>query len=132
MSDKINLIKWLGADDCEPPHGLDMGSKHDADKVEMLEKQFTINGFDKRYPALIGYPLNGKIQLLSGTHRHAAACRSGAKLPVILWLKSDIEESWGELQKWAKVIQDIPVSRLETWTREDLEKNRLNQSEKQQ
>ena len=119
----------MSAEDCEPPHGLDMAWPHDADKVASLEKQFRENGFDKKYPALIGYPLNGKIQLLSGTHRHAASSRSGVKLPVILWLRSDIEASWGELQAWKKVIEDIPVSELETWSREDLYRKGLNQNE---
>ena len=121
----MNLVKWMSAEDLDPPHGLDMSSPHDYEKVEMLEKKFREEGFDKKYPALIGYPLNGKVQLLSGTHRHAAATRSGAKLPIVMWLRSDIEASWGELEKWRKVIEDIPVSVLETWTREDLERNRL-------
>lgn len=123
----IELVKWLSAEDLDPPHGLDMSSKHDADKVEMLERKFKSEGFDKRYPALIGYPLGGRIQLLSGTHRHAAATRTGVKLPVVLWLRSDIEKNWGNLTKWERIIQDIPVSELELWTRERLEAESIEQ-----
>lgn len=100
-------------DDCEPPHGLDLKSAHDADKVAWLTEEFRQNGFDYNQPALVGYPLgNGKIQLLSGTHRHLAAKQAGIKLPVTLWLRSDIERMWGT-ELWLKVIEDIPVKDLE-------------------
>ena len=121
------LITWVEANDCYPPHGLDMKSTHDSDKVNWLETMFRDEGFDKQFPALIGYPLDNKIQLLSGTHRHEAAKRTGIKLPVVLWLRSDVMSSWGFLEKWLHVMKDIPVKELETWTREDVENNRWEQ-----
>ncbi len=120
----IKIVKWVAAEDCDPPHGLDMHWAHDADKVNMLAEAFITKGFDMAAPALIGYPLNGKIQLLSGTHRHRAALLTNTKLPVMLWLRSDVETAWGNLDKWIKVIEDISVSVLETWTREDLAKHK--------
>jgi len=118
----MTCLLWVAPDDCLPPHGLDMEWDHDRVKVEELTRLFQEHGFDKNKPALIGYPLNGKIQLLSGTHRHEAAKRAGILLPITPWLRSNIEGSWGQLEAWKKVMADIPVATLELWTREDLEK----------
>ncbi len=105
---------WVNAEDCDPPHGLDMSSDHDALKVELFTATFAKYGFDKNFPALVGYPLDGRIQLLSGTHRHMAAKLAGIKLPVTLWLRSDIEARWGT-ELWDQTIADIPVRILESY-----------------
>lgn len=99
--------------DCEPPHGLDLepGSR-DSIKVEYLTSCFIKYGFDYNEPALVGYPCNGRIQLLSGTHRHEAAKRAGILLPVTLKLRSVVEAAWGT-EKWNELIEDIPVKDLE-------------------
>jgi hypothetical protein len=47
------------------------------------------------------------------------------KLPVMLWLRSSIEEAWGELDDWLRVMRDISVAELEMWTREDVERARV-------
>lgn len=119
------MILWVDAKDCMPPHGLDLSSRHDSDKVCMLVDCFESLGFDKQKPALVGYPLDGMIQLLSGTHRHFAADLTGIKLPVVLWRRVDIERAWGQLEDWLRVMEDIPVVELEGWTREDIEKRAL-------
>lgn len=62
-----------------------------------------------------------RAALLSGTHRHEAAKRAGIKLPLTIWLRTDIEVTWGHLDEWRRVMQDIPVAVLETWTRADVE-----------
>jgi len=111
-------VVWIGADDCDPPHGLDMATEHDAGKVEWLTVTFKENGFDPKMPALVGYPNGNRIQLLSGTHRHLAAKIAGIKLPVTLWLRSDVEERWGT-ELWPDVIKDIPVSELEEYEVKD-------------
>jgi hypothetical protein len=111
MQRKARLVIWATPDDCIPPHGLDMESSRDVSKVAMLVNAFKENGFDLNMPALIGCPLDGKIQLLSGTHRHLAAKQVGIRLPVSLWLRSDIECLWGT-EEWAKVLEDIPVKDL--------------------
>ena len=105
---------WVDPTDCDPPHGLDMEGERDANKVSRLQSAFEINGFDIDMPALVGYPSEGRIQLLSGTHRHRAALLCGQKLPVTLWLKSDVEEMWGT-ELWSTVIEDIPVRELEEY-----------------
>lgn len=122
MDSNVKGNKWdryakqyvlLDANDCTPPHSLDMESEHDSVKVEMLVDQFRLHGFDQSKPALVGYPGDdGKIQLLSGTHRHEAARITGIKLPVTLILSSDILTYWGT-DKWKDLIEDIPVKDLE-------------------
>ncbi len=97
--------------DCVPPHTLDLGWNHDREKVEALVAAFTLAGFDEQEPALVGYPRDGRIQLLTGTHRCEAARRAGIKLPVTLWLRSDVEATWGT-DLWPTVIKDIPVRDL--------------------
>jgi hypothetical protein len=88
--------------------------EHDVAKVEMLRQAFVESGFDLSQPALVGYPLDGKIQLVSGTHRHLAAKQAGIVLPITLWLRGDIEEMWGT-ELWPDVIRDIPVRLLQNW-----------------
>lgn len=115
---KARQFVWVDPLDCFPPHGLDMQSKRDYDKVAFLREAFEKSGFDHNEPALIGYPLDNGIQLLTGTHRHLAAKQAGIKLPVSLWLRSDIERTWGT-ELWTDVIADIPVRELEEKPVED-------------
>lgn len=103
----------LHPDDCVPPHSLDLtpGSR-DSLKVERLTEAFRLNGFDPKEPALVGYPLNGKIQLLTGTHRHEAAQQAGIFLPVRIILRSDWEAAWGKPEA-AALVSDVPLFELE-------------------
>ena len=127
----MSAIVFLHPDDCTPPHGLDMDSEHDRLKVLKLARAFEANGFDMEEPALVGYPaLGGKVQLLSGTHRHRAAEMTGTLLPVTLWLRSNIEGYWGFLDEWRVVMRDIPARELASWTREDLERESLARTKK--
>lgn len=107
------LYIWVDPSDCDPPHGLDLepGSR-DSLKVEKLQQDFEQFGFDLDMPALVAYPNNGRIQLLSGTHRHEAAKRVGIKLPVHFIMRSLVEAKWGT-DEWANIIKDIPVRELE-------------------
>lgn len=102
---------WLHPNDCDPPHSLDMESQRDFNKVRDLYRQFVDNGFNISMPVLIGYPLNGRVQLLTGTHRHMAAKWADITLPVSLRLRSDIERLWGT-QDWLDVVKDVPVQDL--------------------
>jgi hypothetical protein len=104
----------LHPDDCTPPHGLDLepGSR-DSIKVEKLTEAFLKDGFDPNEPALVGYPLDGKIQLVTGTHRHEAAVRSGILLPVVIRLRSVVDTLWGT-DGWAHYVADIKVKDLES------------------
>lgn len=113
MTRFARLYVLLHPDDCDPPHGLDLtdGSR-DSLKVERLTEAFISNGFDPNEPALVGYPLNGRVQLATGTHRHEAAQRAGILLPVNMKLRSQVEAMWGT-PEWAKLIEDIKVRDLE-------------------
>lgn len=107
-----NMYILVHPDDCDPPHSLDMTSKHDYEKVYELMTWFELDGFDKRKAALVGYPKDGRIQLLSGTHRHLAAKRARILLPVRMVLRSVVEGTWGT-DEWPETIRDIPVLELE-------------------
>lgn len=115
---KCRCFVWADPNDCLPPHSLDLSSEHDARKVEDLCLAFLSAGFDLNMPALVGYPIDGKIQLLSGTHRHLAAIQAGIKIPVTLWLRSNVESLWGT-ELWPDLIKDIPVNELEEFSVED-------------
>lgn len=109
-------VTYVDPNDCDPPHGLDLSSAHDADKVAYLVDCFSHEGFNEDCPALVGYPLNGRIQLFSGTHRHYAAVRTNTRLPVTLWLRSYVEHTWGT-DKWPKLITDLSVKTLKEYER---------------
>ena len=115
---KEKQYMWVNPDDCMAPHGLDMSSEYHYNKVEWLRKQFVEDGFSLNESALVGYPLDGKIQLLSGTHRHRAAKLAGIDLPVTMWLRSDIERLWGT-PEWMEVTEDISVNDLEEFLIKD-------------
>lgn len=103
----------LHPDDCLPPHSLDLSpGSRDLIKVKELESFFRQEGFDKTKAALVGYPYNNAIQLLSGTHRHEAARRANIMLPVTLVLRSLVEARWGT-PSWYNLIKDIAVEDLE-------------------
>lgn len=103
----------LHPSDCIAPHGLDLtpGSR-DSIKVDWLTDAFREDGFNPSEPALAGYPCEGKIQLVKGTHRHEAATRAGILLPVTIILRSVVEAAWGTA-KWNDLMEDIPVKNLE-------------------
>lgn len=102
FTNKLALI-WVDPADCDPPHAAE------PTKMAKFVTAFQEAGFDENHPAVIGYPFNGRIQLLSGSHRHAAAIRTGTKLPVTMWLQSDVQRAWGNLAEWAKVMRQVPV-----------------------
>lgn len=107
------LFVWVDHTDCEPPHSLDLtpGSR-DSLKVERLTEAFARHGFDPNEPVLVGYPLDGRIQLLTGTHRHEAAKRAGIRLPVRLILRSVWSAGWGTPEA-IDLARDIPLNQLE-------------------
>lgn len=109
---RARLFLLLHPDDCDPPHGLDLqpGGRDEA-KVEHLAATFKRWGFSLDAPVLVGYPLDGRVQLLTGTHRHEAARRAGILLPVALRLRSDVEARWGT-DRWPEVIADVSLRSL--------------------
>ncbi len=116
----MSVVVWIHPRDLDPPHGLDLVHGSDLHRCLALFEAFERDGFDRQRPALIAYPQSGRIQLLSGTHRHQAALWADLALPVVFWLRSSIEEAFGNLDHWLEVMREIPVVTLETWTRADL------------
>lgn len=104
----MESVIYFDVKDCIPPHSV-----KDFKKVERFIKIFENEGFNKNEPCLIGYPWEGKIQLLSGSHRYKAAEIVGLQLPVVLWLRSDVEKSWGDINSWKEIMKEIPISRGE-------------------
>jgi len=115
MNDPLRYARQyilLDPSDCDPPHSLDLSlGSRDSQKVELLAEAFAAHGFDPSMPALVGYPKDGRVQLLSGTHRHEAARRAEIPLPVTLYLRSYVEAAWGT-PGWERLIADIPVKEL--------------------
>lgn len=108
----VRTLVLLDASDCDPPHSLDLSAgSRDSQKVERLTFAFETDGFDINEPALVGYVIDGRVQLLTGTHRHEAARRSGVQLPVTIWLRSDVEGAWST-DDWQEIVRDIPVKEL--------------------
>jgi ParB-like chromosome segregation protein Spo0J len=53
---------------------------------------------------LVGYPCLGGFQLLTGTHRRAAALRVGILVPLIVRGTKEVREAWGDVERWRKLI----------------------------
>ena len=95
----VDLI-WVNPWDCDLPHRV--ARQH---QVVELAEQFVASGWDPEKPALVGYQLDDRLQLLSGTHRCAAARLAGLKrIPVLVWRQDIIEDSWGKLRKWKRIM----------------------------
>ena len=97
------MIQWLPPSSCFPPHRV----TH-PDKAAELEAAFRDAGWDLRRPVLVGYPVpgEGRIQLLSGSHRWAAAERAGIQIPVRIVPYSRVRSSWGCLVRWLHLMRE--------------------------
>jgi ParB-like chromosome segregation protein Spo0J len=74
------------------------------DKFEQLVHDFRSTGWDLTRPNLLGYPLEGKIQLISGSHRWAAAEVAPIDIPVEVFSYEYIESIWG-FDEWVELIK---------------------------
>ena len=89
---------WATPKACDAPH-----TPMHPEQVAVLAEAFQ-QGWDCSKPALVGYRLDGRIQLLSGSHRHAAAAIVGLAVPVVVWPEKDVQEVWGDLTLWATIM----------------------------
>ena len=91
---------------CIPPHKVNK-----PEMVTLLAQMFRQSGWDMSEPALVGYAVPDhdewgfKIQLLSGTHRHAAAVEAGINIPLTLLSRQEVNSAWGDLERWTKIMQ---------------------------
>lgn len=95
---------WLSTRNTLPPHGIAR-----VDQVADLTESFRRFGWDSHEPRLVGYMLpdrhSFKVQLLSGSHRWAAACRAGIRIPVVIVPYDWIEKAWGDLESWKEIMR---------------------------
>lgn len=72
------------------------------EQVEAIALSMMTEGW--KGEALVGYTLGAGIQLLSGTHRRAAAIIAQIDIPVIVWPKVMIELCWGK-DEWKQLME---------------------------
>lgn len=93
-------VYWLQWRVCDPPHRV-TNEQHRDDLIEALRAGW--NG-----PALVGYELGDKCQLLSGSHRHDASRILDRLMPVRLFNRSVPTEAYGDLDKWRAMMDSAP------------------------
>lgn len=91
---------WLSPLDCSPPHRV----TH-PEKFSELITEFCARGWDESNPRLLGYfwPEDGRVQLISGSHRWAAALCAEIDIPVDVYPFEFIQEIWGT-QRWLELL----------------------------
>ena len=92
-------VEWVPASACFPPHKI----TH-PEKALQLFREFSTQGWDPSQPALVGYPWGEGIQLISGSHRWAAAAEAGIKIPVVIKPYHEVAWSWGHLERWIALM----------------------------
>lgn len=93
-------ISFLEPGGLVPPHKVTR-----PEQVEYLSKTFLAKGWNPKAPALVGYKIGGYIQLLSGTHRQAAAIKAGLiRIPVVVFSLEDVDAAWGDQERWSKLM----------------------------
>ena len=74
------MIHWLNPTIADPPHAVCSYLKRDT-----LTAAFRTHGWDPFEPALLGYPWEGRIQLIDGSHRWDAAMEAPlSHIPIYL------------------------------------------------
>lgn len=94
------MITWLDPAACDPPHAV----THE-DKLELLIDSLR-NGWNG--PALLGYRLRRRIQLISGSHRWAASAFLERTLPVEVMSYSYVRGIYGT-PKWLELMVSAPM-----------------------
>lgn len=99
------MIQWISPIKLWPPHAV----TH-PEKVAELIKLFKARGWGVGYDALVAYPTldnqTGRmgIQLLSGSHRWAAAVEAGIHVPVVVLAEETVERCWGNVEMWKTMM----------------------------
>ena len=102
-------VQLLPINHCMPPHSV---SRHN-DVIDFAN-EFATNGWGPGYPNLLGYPWEGKIQLLSGSHRWAAAKMAGLEsIPVLVYPYKDIEYAWGNSEHWRLLMRSGEIHEMD-------------------
>lgn len=81
-----------------PPHRITR-----PEQVDELQESMLHVGW--RGQPLFGYPFEGGIQLLTGTHRRMAAIRAGLHVPVKVHSLSQVQDIWGT-DNWSTLFEE--------------------------
>lgn len=102
-------IAWISPWFCKPPHGVSRPEQ----VISLAESFKTGRGWALYAPALVGYHLDERnVQLLSGSHRWAAAIEAGMPMvPVRLHPRAVVEAAWGNLGHWVEIMRPVMVIR---------------------
>jgi hypothetical protein len=92
-------IQWLKPNTCLPPHRV----TH-PEKLEYFLSAFTTSGWDVQMPSLVGYQRDNYVQLLSGSHRWAAANKLKMRVPVIVYEYVQIAQAYGNIDEWEIIM----------------------------
>lgn len=98
-------ITWLGTDQLDPPHRVTHPEHADALTADMARV-----GWRMGAPACLGYDLNGRVQLISGSHRWEACRRLGRLMPVVVMPYAEVAALWGT-DAWVSMVLNPPAVR---------------------
>jgi hypothetical protein len=102
---EVSMIAiWVPWTVCEPPHVVTHPNK-----LDELIVAFKWKGWDLNRDALVGYMRDGRIQLLSGSHRWEAARRTDNDVPVVIRSEAEVREAFGDLGRWNAIMTPIPA-----------------------
>lgn len=93
-------FRWLDAAACDPPHRVTHAEKFDA-----IAASLAASGWKPDEPVLLGYEREGRVQLITGSHRHAAA--RALRLPLPVLIRHDVDALWGT-DGWVRMIAQPP------------------------
>lgn len=93
-------VSWIEPSLCDPPHKV----THPEKFIDLCGA-FCGEGWDINEPPLLGYPIDNKIQLISGSHRWAAALEANIKIPIIVYSYDWIYEIWGS-DTWLHILEN--------------------------
>jgi len=93
-------VTWISPSRCSPPHRV----TH-PEKFQQLYLEFCASGWNKKEPPLLGYQMRN-IQLISGSHRWAAARLAKIDIPVIIYSYKSIEKIWGT-DEWLQLLTNV-------------------------
>lgn len=115
---------WVNPVICDAPHRV----SH-IEKMEQLLESLAQSGWGINCPALIGYLLGKRVQLLSGSHRIEAARRARLLyVPVVVRTNEQVIEAWGDLEKWQKLMTAPLVTYESTEERRNQKRNCCTQA----
>jgi len=86
---------------CDPPHRVTHPEKY-----EELVEEFSSSGWNFHCPNLIGYNFGSRIQLITGSHRWAAASTAKILVPVKVYTYEYVYNIWGT-NEWQNLIDGL-------------------------